>query len=156
MNLCSPLSIRLAGPDDAAIVTEFSLACARDSEGLVLDTTRVRAGVQAVLADAMRGRYYLAENEPRPIGQIMITGEWSDWRNAWIWWLQSVYVHPEHRRQGIFRALLEHIEAEARRESVALLRLYVDRNNGPAERTYLARGFGFAHYQMLEKRLSQD
>ncbi len=148
--------IRVAQPDDAAVVTEFNIACAAESEDFALDPARVRAGVETVLADAQRGRYYLAEDDGKAIGQTMVTFEWSDWRNAWIWWIQSVYVHRDARRRGVFSALLRHIENEAGHEGAALLRLYVDTGNDAAERTYLANGFKRAHYHMLDKLPPSD
>ncbi|MGH8224704.1 MAG: GNAT family N-acetyltransferase [Gammaproteobacteria bacterium] len=151
MSKDAAFEIRIAQPADAAVVTDFNIGCAAESENLTLDPPRVRAGVEAVLADAKRGRYYLAEDAGGAIGQIMITLEWSDWRNAWIWWIQSVYVHRDARRRGVFSALLQHIEKEAQRERAALLRLYVDTENDAAERTYLANGFKRAHYRMLDK-----
>lgn len=145
------LNCRPATMNDLAVVAEFSRLCALDSENLALDPERVRAGVEAALSDPERGRYYLAETAGGPVGQIMITREWSDWRNAWIWWIQSVYVRPEARRTGVFSTLLEHVTNEAEHENAAMLRLYVDRYNDKAESTYLARGFERAHYRMLEK-----
>lgn len=151
MNNHVPPSCRLAATDDVAIVTEFSQLCALDSENLVLDPDRVRSGVETALHDPDRGRYYLAESGGEPVGQIMVTREWSDWRNAWIWWVQSVYVRPDARRQGVFSTLLEYVCREAIRSEAALLRLYVDKDNERAEKTYLERGFDPAHYRMLEK-----
>src|SRR5690625_242810 len=145
MNHHDTLTCRPATVDDAPVVTEFSRRCALDSEGLALDPDRVGAGVEAALRDPERGRYYLAESAQEPLGQIMITREWSDWRNAWIWWIQSVYVHPDARRQGVFTALLEYVCDEAARAEAALLRLYVDKDNGRAEKTYLERNFAQAH-----------
>ena len=153
MNENQVLTIRRARPEDAATVTAFNIACAAESEDLSLEPAQARAGVEAVLGDATRGRYYLAEDAAGAAGQVMITREWSDWRNGWIWWLQSVYVLTDARRSGVFTALLRHAEAEARREGVSLISLYMDRDNAAAERTYLGNGFGHAHYRMLEKTL---
>lgn len=147
------LRLREAVPADAATVTRFNIACARESEALELDPARARAGAEAALADPARARYYLAEDGSGPLGQIMITFEWSDWRNAWLWWLQSVYVESGARRRGVFTALLRHVEAQARDAGAAALRLYVDLGNATAERTYLGAGFARAHYRMLEKEL---
>lgn len=151
MNDYTGLTCRPATMDDASVVAEFSRLCALDSENLALEPSRVRAGVEAALGDPGRGRYYLAETNSDAVGQIMITREWSDWRNAWIWWIQSVYVRPDARRKGVFSTLLKHIAGEAEHEGAALLRLYVDRDNSGAEKTYRERGFARAHYRMLEK-----
>ena len=148
------LTFRNAGPADAETVTRFNIACARESEDLELDPAVVGPGVRAVLGDPDRGRYFIAEDEAGPAGQVMITFEWSDWRNAWIWWLQSVYVRSDARRRGVFSALYEHVEAEARAAGVAAIRLYVDLDNERAERTYLRAGFERAHYRLLGKPLS--
>ncbi|MGH8427380.1 MAG: GNAT family N-acetyltransferase [Gammaproteobacteria bacterium] len=137
-------------------MTAFNIACAAESENLALERVQVRTGVEMVLGDATRGRYYLAEDAAGAAGQVMITREWSDWRNGWIWWLQSVYVRADARRAGVFTALLQHTEAEARREGVSFIRLYVDRDNTAAEGTYLGNGFEQAHYRMLEKSLEPD
>jgi GNAT superfamily N-acetyltransferase len=153
------LNCRSATVDDGAVVTEFSRLCALDSEDLALDPGRVGAGVEAALRDPDRGRYYLAENlaenGSEAVGQIMITREWSDWRNAWIWWIQSVYVRPDARRRGVFTTLLEYVCEEAARAQATFLRLYVDKTNQRAENTYLERGFVPAHYRMLEKTLDE-
>lgn len=149
-------SLRQATPGDAGVVARFSSQCALESENLELDAKRVRAGVAAALRDPAVGRYYLAERRGKAVGQIMITREWSDWRNAWIWWIQSVYVCRDARRSGVFSALLEHVRNAAEKERAALLRLYVDHDNHSAEATYLARGFTRAHYRMLERPLAKD
>ncbi len=156
MEARSQITIRPAAIRDAAVVAGFNIACAKDSEGLVLDETEARAGAEAILRDPARGRYYLAEDATGAVGQIMITREWSDWRNAWIWWLQSVYVRPGARRRGVFRRLLGSIESAARAEGVAVLRLYMDENNGRAENAYHAEGFATSHYRMLDKALARD
>jgi len=148
------LHVRDAGPADADTVTRFNIACARESEDLTLDTATVGDGVRAVLGDPARGRYFIAEDGDGPAGQIMITLEWSDWRNAWIWWLQSVYVRADARRRGVFSTLYRHVEDQARRAGVAAIRLYVDLENERAEQTYLRAGFERGHYRLLEKPLT--
>jgi GNAT superfamily N-acetyltransferase len=147
------LHIREASTTDGNCITRFSLACARESENLILDEAVVRSGVEAALADPARGRYFLAEQAGKAVGQIMVTREWSDWRNTWIWWLQSVYVCTKTRSQGVFAALYEHIEKTARQQGVTLLRLYVDRANANAERAYLKAGFERDHYHLMAKPL---
>ncbi|MGA7965332.1 MAG: GNAT family N-acetyltransferase [Gammaproteobacteria bacterium] len=147
------LDIREAGPSDMDCVTRFSLACARDSEDLTLDEAVLRAGVETALSDPARGRYFLAERDGKPLGQVMVTREWSDWRNAWIWWLQSVYVSDEARGQGVFAAIYTHIEDTARRLGVRMIRLYVDQANTGAEKAYLKAGFERDHYHQMVKAL---
>jgi GNAT superfamily N-acetyltransferase len=145
------MNIRLATPQDVAVVTDFNLRLAAETEQLQLDPTTVRAGVAAVLADAHKGRYFLAEIEGRIAGQLMITYEWSDWRNGNLWWLQSVYVHPDFRSRGVFRALFAHLTSLARaRPDVAGLRLYMHHGNDPARRTYERVGMQRAGYEVFE------
>src|SRR4051794_30784856 len=105
-----PPSLRRAVPADAPVVVEFNRLLAQESEGKALDPAVLSAGVAAALADPARGLYFLAEQDGQVLGQILITTEWSDWRNGWFWWIQSVYVRPEARRRGVFRALFEHVE----------------------------------------------
>ena len=136
---------------DAETLAAFNVALAHESEGLALDPATVRAGVEAVLRDPARGRYFVAESEGRVIGQLMITYEWSDWRNAQLWWIQSVYVAPAHRRRGVFRQLYHHARGHARQAGdVCAIRLYVENDNTPAQSTYHAQGFTDASYRVYE------
>jgi GNAT superfamily N-acetyltransferase len=122
-----------------------------ETEQLQLPPPTVRAGVAAVLGDANKGLYFLAENAGRVMGQLMITYEWSDWRNGNLWWLQSVYVRPEDRGRGVFRALFAHLTELARaRRDVAGLRLYMHAQNETARRTYERLGMKRAGYEVFE------
>lgn len=146
------IPIRPATPADAGVIVEFNLLLAQESEGLTLDLTRLTPGVAAGLADPVKGRYFIAEQDGKILGQMMITYEWSDWRNGWFWWIQSVYVRPEARRQGVFRALFDHVQALARRDPEVIgLRLYVERENHNAQQTYLRLGLERTGYFVLEK-----
>jgi ribosomal protein S18 acetylase RimI-like enzyme len=145
------LVVRPAGPGDRDTVTDFNIRLALESEGLRLEPAVVRAGVERVLADSTRGLYFLAEVDGMVAGQTLITYEWSDWRNGWFWWIQSVYVHPDHRRRGVFRALHEFIASRARRDAeICGLRLYVDRRNEQAMRTYERLGMRPGGYLLYE------
>jgi GNAT superfamily N-acetyltransferase len=145
------LSIRQATPDDVDIVVEYNARIAAETEQTELDRDRLREGVIAILNDKRRGLYFLAGIDDRPVGQISVTYEWSDWRNANFWWLQSVYVEAAHRGQGIFSSLFNHVVAESKVQSrVCGLRLYVDRENGPAHAVYARLGFKPARYDMME------
>src|SRR5262245_37483641 len=104
-----PPTVRSARPEDAAVIAEYNRLLALETEHKVLDPSVLAAGVQALLEDPHKGRYFVAEDAGQPIGQLMLTYEWSDWRNGWIWWIQSVYVRGDYRRRGIFRALYEHV-----------------------------------------------
>ena len=116
-------AIPRATPADAPTVVEFNRLLAEESEGKTLDLKLLRPGVDAALADPHKALYFVAENDGAIVGQTMITYEWSDWRNGWIWWIQSVYVRSNARRQGVFAALFEHIRETARREGVVGLYL---------------------------------
>ena len=147
-----PLSLRRAAPADGPVVAEFNRRLARESEGKALDPAVLAAGVAAVLADARKGLYFLAEQDQTVLGQIMVTFEWSDWRNGWIWWIQSVYVRPEARRQGVFRALFRHVHQMARQDpGVIGLRLYVERDNHAAQEVYQRLGLGRTSYLVMER-----
>jgi ribosomal protein S18 acetylase RimI-like enzyme len=146
------LAIRRAGPADAAVVAEFNRLLALESEGKTLDAAVLAAGVAAGLADPNRSTYFLAEEDGTAVGQIMYTTEWSDWRNGWFWWIQSVYVRPEARRRGVFRALYEHVYQAARADGQVIgLRLYVARNNHTAQETYRRLGMEATDYLLFER-----
>ena len=145
------LIIRPASKEDVDRIVLFNQALARESEGRELDRAVLRRGVEALLADPSRGTYWLAERDGTVVAQLLVTTEWSDWRNAEIWWIQSVYVSKKHRREGIYRRLHEHVRQEADREGVAGLRLYVDRDNRTARETYDDLGMRPSHYVMYEE-----
>lgn len=133
MNSCA---IRQAVEADVAVLTSHNVAMALETEDLALDPHIVTPGVATILADGSKGRYYCAtQGDGVVVGQLMITFEWSDWRNSNVWWIQSVYVQPEHRRRGIFRALYDHVRQEAHRAGAAGLRLYADNSNSCAHAT---------------------
>ena len=145
------LKIREATPADAQVIAGFNLRLAEESEGRRLDPATVRAAVAALLQDPAKGRYYVAEAAGAIGGQLMITQEWSDWRNAQIWWIQSVYVIPELRRAGVFRALFNHLRALAQTcKDVCSLRLYVHDENTRAKESYLRLGMTRTHYEVFE------
>ena len=123
---------------------------ALESEGTVLDAERVRKGIAAVMEDGSKGIYIIARFEDRPVASLMITREWSDWNNGWYWWIQSVYVMPEHRGQGIFRAMYTKVIELANDQNIAQVRLYVDRHNTHAQKVYQKLGMEECHYLMYE------
>ncbi|MDJ0907836.1 MAG: GNAT family N-acetyltransferase [Woeseiaceae bacterium] len=144
--------IRDASPADGPIIAEFNSRLREETEGKPLDPEVIGPGVAAMLADPLKGRYWVAETEGEIVGQIMVTYEWSDWRNGTWWWLQSVYVREDHRQSGIFKALYRYIEALARGEdSVVGIRLYVEKDNGRAQSIYDGLGFRDTGYQMQQK-----
>lgn len=125
---------------------------ALETEGKMLDLHTARAGTAGLLADESRGVYFLAEVEAAVVGQTMVTYEWSDWRNRFFWWIQSVYVDPPWRRQGVYRALYGHVGELARQEgNVCGLRLYVIRSNQPAIAAYQQLGMRLSDYLICEQ-----
>lgn len=145
------IEIRVGEASDAAMITEFNAAMALESEAVALDKEALTAGVQAALGDWSKAFYLLAEVGGHPAGQLMVTYEWSDWRNGWVWWVQSVYVKPEFRRQGIYRRLYRRVEELAEeRGDVRGIRLYVMRENTGAKRTYESLGMHHSEYDLYE------
>jgi GNAT superfamily N-acetyltransferase len=148
------LTVRLASPSDVSVIAEFNAAMAKETEEIELNRERLQKGVEALFADPSKGLYYIAESDGKIAGQLMITYEWSDWRNATFWWIQSVYVRPEYRRHGVFHALYRSIETIARtRGDVCGVRLYVEKENDRAQKTYEALGMKHSHYEMMEMEL---
>lgn len=153
-SILNPL-IRNAVPEDGAVIAEFNTLLARQTESRELDRGRVTAGVAALLADPAKGLYHVAEHEGQIIGQLLITYEWSDWRNGWFWWIQSVFVQEAYRGRGVFRALFDHIDHEAaQRPDVCGLRLYVETDNEPARATYERNGLKLTSYHLYETDFS--
>ncbi len=143
------IRIRHARLEDAGIITEFNARMAIETEDLELDRAVLLRGVRRALADEGICLYFVAEVGDRVIGQCMITYEFSDWRDGWIWWFQSVYVHPDHRRRGVFRALFDHSKREAAdRGDVRALRLYVEEENHAGKSTYTRLGMSYAGYEV--------
>jgi GNAT superfamily N-acetyltransferase len=147
-----PLAVRRATPADAAIVVDFNRRLAEESEGKTLDVGLLAPGVAAGLADPGKALYFLAEDDGQVLGLVMITFEWSDWRNGWFWWVQSVYVRPEARRRGVFRALFEHVRKTAEDDPAVIgLRLYVEAENHTAHQTYERLGMAWTTYHVMER-----
>ncbi len=155
--LPSPLiAVRPAHRQDLDTLVAFNAAMALETERRVLDRQRLRCGVEAVLASSARGFYVVAEthaeHEPRVVGQLMVTYEWSDWRNGTFWWIQSVYVEPQWRRRGVLRSLHEHILRETRaRPDVCGVRLYVEADNTAAQTAYERLGLAASTYRIFER-----
>ena len=146
------IMIRFAGTNDLETLVAFNRAMARETESKELLMDVVRAGVSALLEKPERGFYLVAEQHGEVAGSLMVTTEWSDWRNGTFWWIQSVYVLPGARRQGIYRRLYEFVKAEAaRREDVCGFRLYVERENIPAQSTYRSLGMIETDYKLFEE-----
>jgi GNAT superfamily N-acetyltransferase len=145
------LSIRPGKPEDAAAIVDFQLRLARETEDLGLDPETLRRGVEAVFADPARGRYWIAERGGGVVGCLLTTSEWSDWRNGVILWIQSVYVIPEERGRGVYRALYERVRRQVD-DSADLkgIRLYVEKRNAAARQVYERLGMTREHYDLFE------
>jgi len=144
------ITIRKAILADSPSIADFQLKMAWETERMTLDPDVVIKGVKAVFEDPSRGQYYVAEATGRVIASLLITFEWSDWRNCNVWWFQSVYVVPEFRRQGIFRNMYANIRNIAEEQDIAGLRLYVETKNERARKTYEALGMSSEHYSFYE------
>ena len=145
------MRIRNAVIEDAEAIIGFQQEMATETEGKNLDPTVVGRGVRAVFGDEERGRYVVADDSGTLVGSLLLTWEWSDWRDGWFWWIQSVFVAPDRRGQGVFRRLYEHVvpQAEARPD-VCGIRIYVEASNEHAQGVYDALGMKHAGYQVYE------
>jgi len=151
------MKVRKARLSDANVIAELNRDLAWETEQQRLNRTRVRRGVATLLRHPARGIYYVAEEDGGIIGQLMITYEWSDWRNGEFWWIQSVYVSPGFRRCGVFRRLFDHINELARRSRhVCGLRLYMHSTNRRARSVYEKLGLTCTHYEVLEVDLRRE
>ena len=148
------VQVRLARARDAAAIARFNNAMAMETESRTLAETTVNAGVEAVFSSSDKGFYVVAERGGDIVGALMVTHEWSDWRNGFFWWIQSVYVEPELRRRGVYRRLYEFVVEQARAAGdVYGFRLYVERDNAVAQKVYSTLGMGETDYLMFEQRL---
>jgi len=145
------MKIRKARLTDAAVIADFNSRLAWETEALRLNSAVVSRGVRALLKDATKGIYFVAEADGAVIGQLLITYEWSDWRNGYFWWIQSVYVAAKFRSEGVFRTLFGHVQKLAKsRRNVCGLRLYVEKNNRRARQAYDRLGMKHTHYEIYE------
>jgi ribosomal protein S18 acetylase RimI-like enzyme len=129
------------------------MGIARETEGVTLHEDLVRLGVECVIDDREKGRFFVAERDGAIVGQLLLTREWSDWNARWHVWIQSVYVVPSMRRRGIYRALHDRAIEEARAMNAITVRLYVERENLVAQKTYAAMGMQRARYDVFELHL---
>jgi ribosomal protein S18 acetylase RimI-like enzyme len=145
------MRIRLAAAADAGVLVAFNVAMALETEGKELLPDVIGAGVESLLGNPAAGFYLLAEADD-VVGSLMVTKEWSDWRNGTFWWIQSVYVRPQSRRQGVYKKLYRHVqELAANDPKVCGFRLYVERENSRAQATYSALGMKQTHYLVFEE-----
>ena len=145
------LKVRAAQPGDAQVIVDFQLRMARETEDLDLDLNTVTRGAAAVFADPGKGAYWVAERASKVVGCLLTTFEWSDWRNGVILWIQSVYVVPEERGRGVYRALYEHLRRRVEADSdLKGIRLYVEKRNEAAQQVYERLGMTREHYDLFE------
>ena len=151
------MDIRLAKSEDAAALVEFNQAMALETEGKRLAADVLSKGVEAVFGDAGKGFYVVAEDGGRIVGGLMVTFEWSDWRNAWFWWIQSVYIVPEKRGKGLYRRLYDFVKDRATEGgNVCGFRLYVETENETAQAVYEKVGMERSHYLMYEEEVGRS
>ena len=146
------MRIRQATAADAPVLIEFNRAMALETEGKELLPEVIGAGVRALLANPAAGFYVVAESGARVAGALLVTKEWSDWRNGTFWWIQSVYVRPEFRRRGVYMTLYRHVQGMAAGDpGVCGFRLYVERENTRAQSTYTSLGMKETPYRVFEE-----
>lgn len=144
------LEITIGQISDVDTIAHFQAAMAMETEGMTLDIDRVTHGVTAVMQDESKGKYVVAKQSGEVIGSLMLTKEWSDWNCQWYWWIQSVYVTPQHRGCGVYKAMFSKVKTMASAENVSQIRLYVDKTNQRAQRVYEKLGMSETHYLMYE------
>ena len=149
--------IRKASDNDIDTIVTFNYLIAKETEAILLDKNIVKLGVESVFTDPSKAQYWVAENNNEIIGQLMITYEWSDWRNGDMWWIQSVYVTENFRRRGVFSSLYKHIEHMAKENPGCCgIRLYIEKHNERAQKTYLSLGMNDSGYDVMEVDFTQD
>lgn len=153
MNTDLDLTITRGKASDIDAIVRFQADMAMESEGTLLDVDRLTLGVTSAINDEQKGTYLVARANGTPIGSLMITREWSDWNNMWYWWIQSVYVMPEYRNQGVYRAMYATLKDMAKENGVSQMRLYADRTNHSAQQVYQRLGMTESHYLMFEETI---
>ena len=145
------ISVIEAHFEDQAKIVDFQIAMAKETEGIDLERSIVKKGVQAVFEDDQKGKYYIAKVEEEVVASLLTTFEWSDWRNGFVYWIQSVYVTPEFRKKGVYKLMYRHIQDQVvNSQEVNGIRLYVDAENLPAQKVYTKLGMDGTHYRLFE------
>ena len=145
------MKVREANFNDIYIIVDFQIAMAKETEGVELNRSTVESGVEAVLNDSSKGKYYITETEDLVIGSLLTTYEWSDWRNGTVLWIQSVFVLPEYRRKGVYRNMYSHLKNKVNKDGkLKGIRLYADKSNRAAHKTYENLGMSQDHYVTFE------
>lgn len=146
------INIRVAEQSDLGLLVNFNQLMAWETEQKKLDEITLSQGVAALIADDNKGFYLVAEQHGQVVGSLMVTTEWSDWRNGVFWWVQSVYISPDYRRQGIYGQLYAQVKTLAeQQQNVCGFRLYVEKENVIAQKTYASLGMEQSHYLMYEE-----
>ena len=143
-------NIREASVDDLEILVDFQIKMAKETEDMILEKDIITQGILSGLKDKNKAEYFVAEYQNEIIGSLMITKEWSDWRNMWVLWIQSVYVAETHRQKGVYKALYTHIINMMDKKGYGGVRLYVDKTNTKAQQVYSKLGMNGEHYQLFE------
>ncbi len=146
------MKIRIAQTDDINSLVDFNQKMALETEGKRLDGGTLKSGVEAVFHDEGKGFYVVTEDTGAILGGLMVTFEWSDWRNKWFWWIQSVYIVPEARGKGIYRQMYDFVKARAKDNgNICGFRLYVEKDNSSAQKVYERVGMESSPYLMYEE-----
>lgn len=149
----TPYTITSATISDLNTITEFQMLMALETEELALEKDILTRGVESAIQDSSKGEYFILRDasSAKPMAMLMITKEWSDWRNGWVWWIQSVFVKEEFRKNGLYRALYQHIQKIVKEsKDIRGIRLYVDKRNVKAQKVYNALGMTGDHYSTFE------
>ncbi len=151
------ITIRSAALADALLLARWAQAMALETEQKILPDSDIIPGTRRAIEQAELAQYFIAEINSQPAGCLMLTNEWSDWRNGLWWWIQSVFVAPEFRRQGVYRAMYEHVQQLAiQNPDVHGIRLYVEKENSTAQHTYQSLGMRDAHYLVFEQSMRKN
>ncbi|MGE0091348.1 MAG: GNAT family N-acetyltransferase [Bacteroidia bacterium] len=143
--------VRDALKSDLDEILDFQISMAKETESIDLERGVLQIGVSSVLEDSTKAKYFIADNEGEAAGMLMITTEWSDWRNGWVWWIQSVYVKPGYRKMGVYKMLYNHIKKiVGSSDELKGIRLYVDKRNVRAQQVYESLGMTGDHYTTYE------
>ena len=153
MNTDLDLTITRGKASDIDAIVRFQADMAMESEGTMLNMDRLTLGVSSAINDEQKGIYLVARANDTPIGSLMLTREWSDWNNQWYWWIQSVYVMPEYRKKGVYKAMYATLKDMAQENGVSQIRLYADRTNLSAQQVYQRLGMRESHYLMFEETI---
>ena len=147
------INISVGTAADIELIAQFQVDMALESEGTTLDHERVLKGVTAAMEDQYKGTYIVAKTADKAVGSLMLTREWSDWTNRWYWWIQSVYVTPDYRGKGIYKAMYAKVKELAKEAGITQIRLYVDKTNYRAQQVYQKLGMSETHYLMYEEEI---